>query len=506
MVAGAVAAALLLLTAPAAPSVAAAGASGAGGPIVWGGCDDPALAAAGARCGTLRVPLDHADPDGPKITLALSRIRHTAPESDYQGVMLAVPNPLGGSGYTDPLQGARLPDGAGAAYDWVGFARRGLAPSSPALTCVPDVFGYDRPPYEPASRAEEAAWVARTEAYAAACDTGARSALLDHMKATDTAADMERIRVALGAERLSLYARSYGTYTAQVYATLHPRRVHRAVLDSNVDPRRPWYQAANFDQNVRLEENLRLWFDWLATHDGVYGLGATRAEVTEEWDRQLAAVTAVPAGGVIGPDEWADLFLVAPYFESSWPLLGAAFAGWVHDGDAVTLKALYDQLMQVGNDNTYAAMLAQICTDTPWPAAWPTWRADTLASARRAPGTTWGNTWFNAPCRTWGAPAGPPLRVNGSAVPPILLVHETLDAATPYAGSLEVRSRFPRASLVSVPDGINNGPTPGSNTCVDTHIAAYLTTGALPARVPGRGADAECARGAAPLPFVAVVG
>ncbi|MEV7288153.1 alpha/beta fold hydrolase [Streptomyces sp. NPDC093252] len=501
--AGAVAAALLLLTAPAAPAVAAVpgGGTGTGGRIAWDDCADPALTAAGAECGTLRVPLDHADPGGPKITLALSRIRHTAPDSDYQGVLLAVPNPLGGSGYTDPLQGALLPDRAGAAYDWVGFARRGLAPSSPALTCDPDVFAYDRPPYAPATPAEEAAWVARTESYATACDTGPQSALLDHMKATDTAADMEYIRAALGAGRLNLYARSYGTYTAQVYATLHPDRVRRAVLDSNVDPRRVWYNAANFDQNVGLEENLRLWFDWLATHNSVYGLGTTRAEVTAEWDRQIAAVTAAPAAGVIGPDEWADLFLVAPYFQSSWPLLGAAFAGWVHDGDAVTLRALYDQLMQHGDDNTYAAMLAQICTDAPWPASWRTWRADTVASARRAPGTTWGNTWFNAPCRTWGAEAGTPVRVNGSAVAPVLLVHETLDAATPYAGSLEVRSRFPRASLVAVPGGISNGPTPGSHACVDAHIAAYLTTGELPARVPGRGADAECAAGPAPTPY-----
>ncbi|MGW0994738.1 alpha/beta fold hydrolase [Streptomyces sp. NPDC002523] len=489
--------AFLLLTVPAVPSAAAV-TTELPAAITWGACTDPTLAQAGAECGTLQVPLDHADLTGTRITLALSRVRHTVPDSQYRGVVLAAPNPLGGSGYTDPLQGARLPDGAGAAYDWVGFARRGVSPSAPALTCRPNYFAYDRPPYEPASAAEERAWLDLTAGYAEACDTASQSALLDHMKATDTAADIESIRAALRVRQLNIYAHSYGTYIAQVYATLHPERIRRMVLDSNVDPRRVWYDAANFDQDVRLEENLLLWFDWLAAHDDVYHLGATRDAVIQEWDKQVAAVSATPAGGVIGPDEWADLFLVAPYFQASWPLLGTAFSGWAHGGDSATLKALFDQFMQVGNDNTYAALLAEVCTDAPWPSDWARWKADTEATAVLAPSTTWGNTWFNAPCRTWGAKAGDPVDVNGSKVGSALLIDETLDAATPFEGSLEVRARFPHSALISVPGGTSNGATPGSNICVDASIAAYLTTGALPDRTPGRHADLECA--ASPLP------
>ncbi|MFD8815698.1 alpha/beta fold hydrolase [Streptomyces sp. NPDC059627] len=496
LLAGVAAVTCLLLTAAPVPSAAATTTPSA--PITWGTCTDPTLVQAGAECGTLQVSLDHDDPTGARLTLALSRIRHTVPDSEYQGVMLAAPNPLGGSGYTDPLQGARLPDGAGDAYDWVGFARRGLSPSSPALTCEPGYFGYDRPAYEPASAAEEQAWLDRTAGYAQACDTGDQSALLGHMKATDTAADIESIRAALGVGKLNIYAHSYGTYVAQVYATLHPHRIRRMVLDSNVDPRRVWYDAADFDQDVPLENNLLLWFDWLAAHDGTYHLGATREAVRQEWDKQVAAVSAAPADGVIGPDEWADVFLVAPYFQASWPLLGTAFAGWVHNGDGATLKALFDQLMQYGDDNTYAALLAEVCTDAPWPSDWARWKADTEATAALAPSTTWGNTWFNAPCRTWGAKAGTPVDIDGSKVAGALLIGETLDAATPFSGSLEVRARFPRSALIGVPGGTSNGATPGSNTCVDARIAAYLATGALPTRTPGRHADLKCT--ASPLP------
>ncbi|MEV7391613.1 alpha/beta fold hydrolase [Streptomyces sp. NPDC091215] len=396
------------------------------------------------------------------------------------------------------MQGVRLPGDAGAAYDWVGFARRGLSPSTPALTCEPGYFGYDRPAYDPASAAEEQAWLDRIAGYAQACDTGAQSALLDHMKATDTAADIESIRAALGVGKLGIYAHSYGTYVAQVYATLHPHRIRRMVLDNNVDPRRVWYDAADFDQDVPLEGNLLLWFDWLTAHDDAYHLGATREAVRQEWDKQVATVSAAPAGGVIDPDEWADLFLVAPCFQARWPLLGTAFAGWVHNGDSLTLKALFDQLMQYGSDNTYAALLAEVCTDAPWPSDWPRWKADTEAAAALAPSTAWGNTWFNAPCRTLGAKSGAPVDIDGPKVAGALLIGETLDAATPFEGSLEVRARFPRSALIAVPGGTSNGATPGSNTCVDARIAAYLTTGALPPRSPGRHADLECT--ASPLP------
>ncbi|QIQ06581.1 alpha/beta hydrolase [Streptomyces liangshanensis] len=468
--------------------------------IAWGACTDPTLVQGGAECGTLQVPLDHADPAGPRVTLALSRVRHTSPDTAYQGVLLAAPNPLGGSGYTSSLLGSRLPGSAASTYDWIGFARRGLAPSVPALSCDPTYMDFDRPDYVPANAAAERAWLDRTASYADKCATNYPGGVLDHMKTTDTVADMESIRQALGAPRLSLYAQSYGTYVAQVYSTLHPERVGRMVLDSNVDPRRTWYDANGFDQAVPLERNLHTWFAWLASHDATYGLGATESDVARVWDEQLAAVRRTPAAGAVGPDEWIDIFLVASYFEQSWPMLGSALSGWVHQGDGATLKALFAQLSQRGNDNTYAALLAEICTDGPYPSDWSTWRADSQAAHAQAPDTTWGNTWFNAPCLTWPAAPGTPVRIDGSRVASALLVDGTQDAATPFEGSLEVRVRYPHSALVAVAGGVDHGATPTGNACVDQPIADYLATGALPARHPGRHADLTCAPLPAPQP------
>ena len=94
-----------------------------------------------------------------------------------------------------------------------------------------------------------------------------------------------------------------------------------------------------------------------------------------------------------------------------------------------------------------------------------------------APFETWGNAWYNAPCRTWAGKAGKPVTVTGEKAPPILLLSETLDAATPFAGSLEVRKRFPRAALIEGVGGTTHAGSLFGNACVDNAIADYLATG-----------------------------
>lgn len=51
---------------------------------------------------------------------------------------------------------------------------------------------------------------------------------------TESVADIDAVRSALGFERIGLYGVSYGTYVAQRYARTHPDRLDRLVLDSTV--------------------------------------------------------------------------------------------------------------------------------------------------------------------------------------------------------------------------------------------------------------------------------
>jgi pimeloyl-ACP methyl ester carboxylesterase len=55
-----------------------------------------------------------------------------------------------------------------------------------------------------------------------------------HYTSEANADDIESVRAALGAERLTLFARAYGSWTAQVYARRHPQHVASLILDSPV--------------------------------------------------------------------------------------------------------------------------------------------------------------------------------------------------------------------------------------------------------------------------------
>jgi hypothetical protein len=218
------------------------------------------------------------------------------------------------------------------------------------------------------------------------------------------------------------------------------------------------------------------------------------------WYAQEQRLRRHPAGGLIGGSEWADAFVPAGYNQFFWPGLAEVFAAWVHNGDAQALKEAYDAAVGPGDDNLYAVYLAVECTDARWPTNWNRWRRDNWRLHARYPFFTWGNAWFNAPCVFWHAPAGTPVRVNGRHVPGILLIDETLDAATPFAGSLEVRRRYPRASLIAEPGGTSHANSLAGNACVDDQIAAYLADGTLPPRKPGNRPDTICAPLPQPVP------
>jgi pimeloyl-ACP methyl ester carboxylesterase len=515
VMAAAVTAAGLGFTAPAVASAATAHPRTAASPersdgttsITWGTCAEKALSQAGAKCGYLSVPLNYSDPWGPKIKIAVSRILHTSSARNYRGIILTNPGGPGGSGLDlnmyliAQLQADHL--GAAAAdYDWIGFDPRGVGSSLPALSCEPDYFSGDRESYDPANRSILSYWLDRTKAYDRACEekSAAQSALLDNMTTIDSARDMNSIRQALVGPRgkMSYYGFSYGTYLGQVYATLYPHTLNQLILDSNVDPRTVWYKA-NLDQDIAFNRNINIWFGWLAKYNSYYHLGATEAAVSHRWYAEQAVLAKHPINGVVGSDEWDDIFLEAGYYQQTWLQLGSAFADWENTHSkaaATTLVSLYQQTDTPGNDNEFAVYNAVQCSDVQWPTSWAVWDRDNTAVNRIAPFETWGNAWFNAPCLYWPAPAQRPVQVgsdgSGNAIHSALLIDETLDAATPFPGSLEVRKLFPHSVLLAEPGGTTHADSLSGNLCVDGAIASYLETGKLPPRKAHAEWDLTC--------------
>ena len=202
------------------------------------------------------------------------------------------------------------------------------------------------------------------------------------------------------------------------------------------------------------------------------------------------------AGGKLGGSEWTDAFLYAGYYQSTWADLAATFSAFINGDDVAALEAAYLDASGYGDDNGYAVYLGVQCTDVKWPQSWRKWSRDNWKIHAKAPFETWANAWYNEPCRHWPAKAKKPVKIRDRGVQSILMINETLDAATPYPGSLEVRKRFKNASLIAVPGGTTHSNSLNGNACVDDAIADYLLTGAKPARKPGKTADLECA----PLP------
>jgi pimeloyl-ACP methyl ester carboxylesterase len=468
--------------------------------ISWHACTG---ANAGMECGSLQVPLNYADPQGRKITIALSMVPATAPASQQQGVLLVNPGGPGGSGLSLAGEIAEgLSPQVAATYDIVGFDPRGVGSSSPALSCDPSFFDGDRPDYIPANAAAEQVLIDRAKTYAADCEKKF-GWFLPYLTTVNTARDMDQIRKAFGVQQINYYAFSYGTYIGQVYGTLFPNRVRRMVLDSTVDPAGAWY-ADNISQDYAFQNRFEAFFGWVAKYDSVYHLGTTTAQVQAAYYAARKRLTQTPIDGpngpMIGPDELDDTFLIGGYLTAIWPALAQALAQYRNSGITSGLVSQYQQY-GVQNENSFAVYNAVECADTAWPRNWSTWQSETEKVYQTAPFQAWDNAWYNAACAFWPV-KGPatPFKVDGAKLAPILMLQGTLDPATPYAGAQDAHKLLPSARMVVVEGSGIHGQSMADppDPCVQNYLNSYLATGALPEK-PGL-VNATCAAEPDPTP------
>ena len=224
-------------------------------PITWRKCNDPTLDFFGARCGKLVVPRNYARPDGKKIRLAVSRVRHTTPDADYQGVMLVNPGGPGGSGLIFSVFQTFIPNGAGESYDWIGFDPRGVGSSGPALACNARFFHGDRPPYRPTKRAIMKRWVTPFQGLCAGLHPVPRQrALPSHQhRATPSRTWTASARRSGRAGSTSTASPTAPT-SARSTPPFHPLPGPPLVFDGIVNPERVWYKG-NLDQDRRVPDD-----------------------------------------------------------------------------------------------------------------------------------------------------------------------------------------------------------------------------------------------------------
>ena len=464
--------------------------------VTWKKCGTTAYPT--LQCASLKVPLDHSDPYSRRITLALSRVPHTA--KTYQGPLLVNPGGPGASGLT--LAGfvaSSLPKAVAAQYDVIGFDPRGVGKSKPALVCKAGHFNPVRPDTLPLTHALEKANLKRAKAFAAACGTKYKD-VLPYIDTVSAVRDMDSIRHALGAETISYFGYSYGTYLGAVYAKLFPDRVRRLVLDSIVDPTGAWYDD-NMQQDHAFNDRHMAFMAWVAKYNRTYKLGTDPAKVEAKWYAMRAALAKKPAQKKVGASELEDTYIPGGYYNGYWPYLAAAFAAYVNDKDSDPLVEAYENFgaVDASGDNGYSIYTSVQCRDASWPHDWNQWREDNWAVYDKAPFMAWNNAWYNAPCAFWPTDTLEPVNVSNDELPPALLFQATNDAATPYEGGVTVHHLLRDSSLVVEQGGGNHGITLSGNACLDKYLAAYLKDGKVPRS--GGEVDAVCKKRPDPKPL-----
>lgn len=454
----------------------AAPASG-GGRLAWTPCGG------GFECATLPVPRDHEVADGPRLDLALIR----APaRGDRIGSLVVNPGGPGASA-VDFVRAvtAALPGSLRDRFDVVGFDARGTGRSAP-VDCRYDMARYYALDATPDDAAEREILVAGTRELVAAC-VAANGDRLDHVSTDDTVRDLDRVRAALGDERLTYLGFSYGTVIGARYATAHPDRIRALVLDGAVDPSLS-ARAQQLQQAVAFERVLDRFLAWCAGNDDCAfdRAGGTAAA----FDRLRARVDAdglpVPGGRRrLSPTE-VDLGIATALYEGTagFPRLGEALAAADRDdgGPLARLSDVYTQRSPGGGYGTIQeAFLAISCADGPAIGS----LADHLAleDAARAQAPRVGVAVVNnsLPCVFWPVAEDPPAPVTAPDAPPIVVVGTRGDPATPFAWAEALVARLGGdAVLVSAPGSQHTGFLQGSR-CVDDTVVRYLLTRRAPA-------------------------
>ncbi|HET6603095.1 MAG TPA: alpha/beta fold hydrolase [Xanthomonadaceae bacterium] len=206
-----------------------------------------AAVAVEAQCARLAVPEDHDRPDARRIELAIAWVP-AANEAEPDPVFMLAGGPGQSARDAYPLVSAAFGEVLRKRHVIL-VDQRGTGGSNP-LACR-DEQGQSALLEDPAGDSPEAA-----RAFARRC-RAQLDADLARYTTTDAVADLEAVRVAIGAPALNLVGISYGTRVAQQYAGRHGAHVRAMVLAGVV----PNTLVLGSEHAINLEAALERYFE-----------------------------------------------------------------------------------------------------------------------------------------------------------------------------------------------------------------------------------------------------
>jgi pimeloyl-ACP methyl ester carboxylesterase len=184
---------------------------------------------ASVECGFVVVPEDHNDPDGPAIKIAVAVFRDESEDHQPDPIMLLAGGP-GEKVMQNAVAMAMTFAPIHTNRDYIVFDQRGVGMSEPALEC-PE---WEQELYSLLDEADPA--LILKESYDALMECRDRLVSEGHnlsaYTTTQSAADVEAIRLALGYDQVNLWGGSYGSLLAQAVMRDHPDGIRSVVIES----------------------------------------------------------------------------------------------------------------------------------------------------------------------------------------------------------------------------------------------------------------------------------
>ncbi|MET9360516.1 alpha/beta hydrolase [Streptomyces sp. NPDC006632] len=445
------------------------------------------------KCATMKVPLDYADPKAGTLDLALIRAEATDKARRIGSLVFNFGGP-GGSGVTTLPAAASDYKALRGRYDLVSFDPRGVGASAP-VRCENDsqldtYFAQDATPDTPA---REKSYVDSLKSFATACQDNSGT-VLPHVGTINAARDMDLLRQVLGDQKLNYMGISYGTELGGVYAHLFPKNVGRAVFDGVVDPTNDVEQGA-----LGQAKGFQLALDNFAQDcvnrgDKCLLRGSDVKEVEDVIVDLLAQLgkKPIPAGNSgrqLTQTQATNGIAQALYSKEYWQLLEQGVDD-AEGGDGALLLVLSDAMNGRAKDGSYsniqAANAAINCVD--FKQRYTVEQAKAKLPEFRGASRVFGDfmAWGLLGCSQWpvaGQWTTPDVSAPGSA--PIVVVGNTGDPATPYAGAKNMVDKLgPGVGVELTYKGQGHGAYDSGDKCVQNAVNAYLLDG----KVPGAGA------------------
>lgn len=443
----------------------------------WRSCAT-AETAPGLQCSSLQVPLDWARPGGPRVRLAIARL----PARDQRrriGPLLVNPGGPGGSAVEALAEGLFTPRATMGAlrerFDLIGVDPRGVG-GSMRLRCGSALRRLGVPPVD----LGDAAFAAFRKANAAAgreCRTRS-GRLFDHVDSATTARDLDAVRHALGARRISWLGLSYGSLLGEDYAARYPRRVRAMVLDGAVDRARPTERAL-IEEATAQGRAFAAFGAWCAATSGCALHGQDVGAVV---DRLTSVPGGVPNTAIGRPATGAEISYglnEGLQMPEVWPLVAEVLAR--ADGQRGPADAAGIVRREPAVDPLYRTVT---CADLDSGIASAADARRLLDRVRAVAPHTWRYTeWWDVMTGCSGWPVAHRDRSTAgriSGVDRVLVVGNATDPSTPLPWARGLSRRIAGSRLL-IFDGVGHTGLLHSR-CVQRQQARFLVTRALPPR------------------------